>query len=658
MTNNIQVLRKCAMDLQATPNEEVVKVAGILSRIKNFFKWLVNSDYRHAVKSFKQNTNSLKDSLDELKKATSELDDAINNGELDTYKEALEKVKNLSIVVYKDLRQIKLNSGEITEGLWNYTREQMKNDPEFRIKFESQLPPEYSIELYENYNVPLKSLDWFKNVSPSMIYIKSDDDSALTAFIKKCKEELGRANPELPKILDQDSNVRILVQNFKEAIVNGLFIRAEPHEPSATHTGSGPQTQNYIKSEPFAVPETDIKLSAGVWLIDQRTSHSPDNILSLKRTHYVRSYPSIRASQFHQFIKSAFVKNPDQLFETKLSELELANVMKQGYQNAFGELPSLEALAFGWSQAALESGRRPTVLKNNNIGNLIAPESWVNKGNSYFTMNHQQVDSEGKTYDVPGQKMMSFKSPVDGATEYWKLLGRKFGHAMPWITGGDPTSAAVALGLGTYYTADIQRYSNTVTSLYKTFMKELAPQFQDLKSGAKQLEKLQVKNRKDYSKEEIEKIKSNKNETDHLYDAVASNNNLTSLINKRVLKDLLPTSKVLVSFITNANKDEQIFYAYETANIIRKFADAEVSIHSGNNQIELEVSTLGQPYTVCAAVQALCDCMTDQFLKQTGLRIDAVSAYNFNSKYAKITQKELNSNLRISKIKKLANKVL
>lgn len=654
MMNNIQTLRKCAIDLQATPNEEVVKVAGIISRIKNFFKWLVNSEYRDAVKSFKQNTNTLKDSLDELKKATNELDEAINNGELDSYKDALEKVKNFSIKVYEDLRQIKLNSGEITDGLWNYTREQMKNDKEFRIKFESQLPPEYSIELYKNYNVPLKSLDWFKNINMSMIYIKSDNKSALSAFIDECKKALGYAG--VTNLLTTEEDIKKVVFNFKQAIIDGIFIRAEPHVPSATHTGSGAQTQNYIKTTPFEVPGTDIKLSAGVWLIDQRTSHTPDNILSLKHTNYVRPHPSTRAGQLHNIVKNALATNYKPLFETKLSDSELANVMKEGYKNAFGQLPNLESLAFGWSQAALESGRNPTVLKNNNIGNLIATNSWVNKGNPYFTMNHQQVDSNGNTYDVPGQKMMSFKSPIDGATEYWKLLNRKFKHAIPWISGGDPTSASVALGLGTYYTADIQRYSSEITSLYKTFMKDLAPKFQDLNSGAKQLEKLEVKNRKDYSEEEIKKIKSfNKSETDHLYQTVASNN-LTSLVNKAILKNILPTSKILVSFVTEASKEEQIFYASETANIIKKFADADVSIHSSDDQIELEVSAVGKPHTVCAAVQALCDCMTEQFLKQTGLRVDAISAYNFSSKYSKINSKELNRGLRVSQINRIVKR--
>lgn len=650
MMNNIYTLRKCAMELQTTPKEEVVKVAGILSRIKNFFKWLSDSEYRDVVKSFKLTTVSLKDNLKALHKATDELNDAINSGELDTYKDALENVKRLSIEVFNDLHKIKLDSGEISEGLWNYNKSQMK-DKEFKIKFQSQLPSDYPIELYKNYNVPFKSLDWFKNITANMIYIKSDDNSALNAFLTRCRVTLARAGEKVD--LTDENEIKTLITNFKNAIVNGTFVHAQPFEPSATNISAGAQVEIYVKTEEFDVPGSTLQLTAGVLLIDQRTSHTSDNILSLKRTQFLRVHTPTRASKLHEIVKSALAQHPEKLFENKLTELDLANVMKIGYQNAFGEAPTLEALAFGWAQAALESGR-PIVLKNNNIGNLIAPNSWVNKGNPYFTMNHEQVDQSGKTYMVEGQKMMSFRSPEEAATEYWKLLGRKFGHAMPWITGGDPGSAAVALGLSTYYTADIQRYSNSVASLYQTFMKNYASHFQDLKSGAKQLKKLPIKNRKDYSQEEINKIKSSKEESiDDLHHAFASNS-LEALVNKRILKDRLPTSKILVSFITDAEKSEQILYAYETAQIIRKFADADVSIHSGD-KIELEVSTLGTPYTVCKAVQALCDCMTDQFMKKTGLRVDAAAAYNFNSRYEKINSRELKANLRIGQLKLALN---
>ena len=341
--------------------------------------------------------------------------------------------------------------------------------------------------------------------------------------------------------------------------------------------------------------------------------------------------------------------------KNKLTQVEFAEALREGYKLAFGRDPTAEELAGGWAQGILEMGRG-VYLPQNNVGNIKATKSWVQSGNPYFVMSTGEYTSTGEYFEHTGAKWRAYNTPAEGAAGYWKLIGGRYKVALDWMAAGDPTSASVALGMNGYYTASISMYSGRVNSIYGEFMEKIAPKLPGLKSEAKAPpgDKPAVKKWvADYSKAEKEAVLKPKSETsdiasDDIEDLInqlyASNKPLLNIVKQGILKKMLPTSNVLIRVAECTTNTLE--YARLTSSLLNRYLDADSDICTNGKLIEISCSLLGSEQKVVNAVSAVCDLFASGMNKAVEYQVDYTVISGLISAHAIIDSNQLIANRR------------
>ena len=165
---------------------------------------------------------------------------------------------------------------------------------------------------------------------------------------------------------------------------------------------------------------------------------------------------------------------------TNVQGIELAKYLREGYKKAYGQEPTLEMLGMAYAQCMHEQGGR---FWNYNFGNLKGSHNC-----QYIIHTKAQGLTEytatGEAIDIKADKFRAYNDPVNGAVDYWKLLGRdRYKGTMGWFAAGDPVSSAMKLSDEGYYTGNRVAYAKNMSKFFDRFMKELAPQMQGLQSN-------------------------------------------------------------------------------------------------------------------------------------------------------------------------------
>lgn len=650
------ILRTAALQLQTIDRREVVKVAGLVRRLKNWFKKRQDPEYRQAVETLQQDTLHIKDTISLLYQELGKLQEAIKDGEIDEYNTSLNNVKEMTAKLWNEVKQTANDSKDY------YTLQEMES-PGFQEWFKKFLPKEYDLQFGTIYNIPMKKTKWYANLSPQQITLPAGSKSYL---INRIKETLVRDSFADPKeAASFFANEAKFINEFQNAVVNGVLISANVKSPSEKiPRPMAGTTEIQVTTAPFSVGPN--KVQAKVNLIDLSTSKSSRNKMSLGRTHHVviLGNPARKAANRIEKLKKIALSEQQIAYKsTPLSDTALANVLRAGYHQAFGSDPTAEVLANGWAQVALETGRGQKIY-NNNFGNIKATDDWIKSGQPYAVKETSEFTSSGKHYKDLA-KWKAYPSPEAGAAGYWKLIGNRYKKAMDWMAAGDPQSATVALAMNKYFTADIGKYAKGVGSLYNEFMNKIAPTLPGLKSAPKQPpgEKPSLKSwYGDYSKAEKEAIlHGEKNiqpvapvdvplqDVDALINTLYANEvgPMEKFVKNAILEEVLPTSKVIVVVNSDASYIDKSEYARVTSFVLRKFIDATASIHTDGKNIEVQCSVLGTPLTVTGAVQALCDCVSDAMELSNNIKIEGMAVPGFVSKYAEMELSEIYKNHRM-----------
>lgn len=630
MTNLNSLLQKNAFDLLAISEDQILKSAGIVQKVKNFFSKLVNPEYRKQVLDLESETITAQEIIEKLDQALENLRESISSGNLEEYKLRAREVQELSLLLLKELKVVNQETKEVKEILRRtYTKEDMTQE-DFLPRFKSSLPKEYDLELNTLLRRPLKSFEWYKNLSINDISV----NSSLILLLKKIAEVFRRPNyayeeEQIKSLLSEDKFQELLF-NFTEAIINGEIIQVKPKVPSKNVPNAQfGQTFISITTTPFLIPKTNILVSCEVGLIDLKSSIVSRNKLSIQYIGNVTVHGNPKNSVYHGLQQLKKEAQQTQTKMTTLSELELAKVLQSGYEKVFGSSPSVEVLGFGWAQAILEAGR-PIKLRGNNIGNIKASEDWVKLGKPYTVMDTEELDKSGKAYVHSGAKWKAFNSPVEGAIEYWSFLQRKHPSALRWAAS-DLSSAVVSLAAGSYFTANIKKYSAGVQKLYQEFVSKLAPQLNISSSPLPAPgPKPEMKDfGGQYSKEEKEKIRSLQNRNTEIQESnnsdessldqidslltslYASSGPITQIVKNSLLQTLLPTTKITARFLSEqeTNKNEKIKFAIGMEKLLKDFLGAETKIDKDNLLLFANIS--GSRYSVLEATQALSNSLSD-----------------------------------------------
>lgn len=443
--------------LQRTPDNEVVKVAGLLRRIKNWIKSKFDEEFKDKARKLDEESSQYSSILNLLESQVDKVQNAIKDRELEEYREELSKLKSL-------LKETLIKVDDSLSDLKMYYTKEDVAKPQFSDIFKKYLPENYDIELNKILNIPLLSTSYYSNFTINDIYFTENAWSAAKQKIIEALEREGIINDNIISSIESKE----FINKVKESILNGTLIVAKAKKPTESHSNiEEGQTSISVTSENFFIPKTDILINLRVEITDTSTGISRRKKLTISRTNTV-TILNKRASFYSKILKIA---EPLPYKVNKLSEEEFVNVMRKGYKLAFNEDPDLPVLAFGWAQAVLESGR-PINLPQNNVGNIKATKEWINSGKPYFVKSTEEYTKDGKKFIHENAAWRAFATPEEGAASYWKLISKKFPDAFKLMKQGNPEEAARSLGESGYYTANIDKYSGAVKSLYKEFMKK------------------------------------------------------------------------------------------------------------------------------------------------------------------------------------------
>jgi hypothetical protein len=111
---------------------------------------------------------------------------------------------------------------------------------------------------------------------------------------------------------------------------------------------------------------------------------------------------------------------------------------------------------------------------------------------------------------------------------------------------------------------------------------------------------------------------------------------LVKAIKRALLKEKLPTTRVVVELSRGVPFEYLVRYAQVLSTALRVELDAECSIHNDRNKIEVEADLSGSQDLVKQAVVAISNGVTDAFRLSSGVKVDTHVYPGIKSKYALI----------------------
>lgn len=271
-----KLVRIASMELQLTNNKEVVKVAGILNKLKNYLKQLGDRDYATAVDTLRSDSWMLQQVATELRKKIKELTEAIDDGDIPSYDMALEEVRRLTIELSNELKQVNRdaitsdprqepdapaaqpteNTPAVPEqvsqeqappvqdvpnsGAYRYTREQWDDPVQRATIFEQAAKmikiwhPDHDVPVGKNINIPFDEFKWFKDKD---FHIKqgtarSAKDGLINKVVKLlCGPETTLTEEEVRRTLDEQVIFDQFAEKLFKAIRGGILLSYIPAAP-------------------------------------------------------------------------------------------------------------------------------------------------------------------------------------------------------------------------------------------------------------------------------------------------------------------------------------------------------------------------------------------------------------------------------------------
>lgn len=218
---DLQLLRRAALDLQAN-NHDLVRVAGIVQRIKNWWKAKFNPEFSERQEKVEVAYDAVKEPLQELIGQLKELDNAFRAQDPDTVARLVSQVPEVISKMTKDMGKLSIEmkktdalipvsyvddqGRELSNERLEWITKGYKSHKTLLDKLKSYLPEEYQqIPLEQPINKPITEFSWFTRYKPDNINISN-------AVKQKTLEMLNMAISLKTELTDDIAN----------AIINGL----------------------------------------------------------------------------------------------------------------------------------------------------------------------------------------------------------------------------------------------------------------------------------------------------------------------------------------------------------------------------------------------------------------------------------------------------
>ena len=580
--------------IEIEPNK-VVKVAGLLSKIKTWIKLHINKEFKENADILDKESDAVRTVLFEIFQLSNKIQESLTEHDLLSYRENLKILKEKAKILLEKINNTQTTTEKVVSKIVDKYYSEKDLTPELQKSIEQQLPKNFDIELNKNLSKPLLSFSYYSNLQPQNIVISAKN-------VEKLKEQISKI---LPTVELNDN----IINNFKLSIINGDLIGAQIKKPNKVVKMIEPGSINlFVRTGLIEIPNTNMAVQGTVILIDHSTGLSGRKVITIEK--------------INKFIiaKQASIKTAKQVDRvlTSLSDTDFAHVLAKGYELAFKQEIPLDLLAFGWAQGVLEAGS-PVKLPGNNIGNIKATDPWIKSGKDFFVRSTKELDSKGKEYVEHGTKWRAFATPEEGAASYWQLLKNRFPEV--FNLASKPDEAAKYLGKKHYYTANIDKYSSGVKSLYNKFMKNIAPSL-----GTKQPAKIPQQ-----EEENVENL---------LEKLVASP--LTDRVKTAILAAQIPKSVVNVKIF--GDKITGIEFAKIASYHLKQYAKISSSIHVKNNDVELNISDNLPNILIYNVANDFLTRLNAELKNKLGRSVSFVCVPEMSSKLPEITADEILSN--------------
>lgn len=151
------------------------------------------------------------------------------------------------------------------------------------------------------------------------------------------------------------------------------------------------------------------------------------------------------------------------IMQPALSEVELAELLQEGYEAFFGHAPTANRLACGWAHCAFEHARGKKLF-GNNIGHITTTGAW--RGRTCHKSFTHRVSTNPDRWASTTQTFRMHPTLLAGVIDYWKLMHNQYPGVLMACDQGNALSAAQELRRRHYFTGPEQRYVQSLAQLY------------------------------------------------------------------------------------------------------------------------------------------------------------------------------------------------
>lgn len=601
---NLEIIKQASVELQELDSKQVVKVAGVLRKIRNWFKGLGNPEFREKLVNLKNESVQVRSRLINLDKKLKEIDTSIEDGDIERYKNLLDEIKLLATQLSKEL-------GEVTESA---------TEAQQSVTYPVPEPAPTNIVVGPGIFPPgiLEVGDVLGDVRYGSKFTNSEH--ILNRFIVSIVKA---------GISKERASKSVLNINFfnllREAVSAGKVTRRE----YSRNKGFEGQYLYEVLSVPFEIPELQVQMTVNMEVSENKyLKKNPTPIRTIKFPKEIRvtsvapvqeeedDFPpdygdldygdprddcadcvstTARRNFLNKLVKSggAWYLDSTQIRQ-RMSQYNRGNfvpaqrvsVSKEDFLNAIIAvwpklLPEIELTEQGlnilYAHVALETGNLSSVM-NYNLGNAKAtPEA---SNNNKWTGYPCGENLNGKSYKFTAKHpicyFLAFDTLEDGVAFYLRMMGNNFRSALIEAANGDVEAFNTELKESGYYTANSNLY---------------------LKG---------LKDRLDDEEEESEEFNL-QNELKELSQALGINlasRKMTQMVVNAIGKELLPHNKISIK-IKASDIPTGTEYAYVLSNAIARTTDSDVDVCGDGNNIEVVCDVVGSKDAIINALDEI-----------------------------------------------------
>lgn len=281
---DLQLLRTAALELQ-TDSDDLVRVAGIVQRIKNWFKAWGDKDFRQRKEQVQESYQEVKGPLSDLIDQLSEIDKGFKNQDPETVARLVNTIPGTIAQVTSgmgDLSQkmraiessvpvsyIDDKGNELSGDNLSWVRSGYKKNKELLKKLWDMLPVEFrnEVPVAQRVGRPINEFQWYQKFSPDQINISP---AVKTDIEKQFRSGLEAAQFP-PMVIDWIVQVGFddFLVNLKNKLINDAIIDRVDFPHVSAKVANRPVNQMMLTMEPgwVAIPAGRAELMANVGFV-------------------------------------------------------------------------------------------------------------------------------------------------------------------------------------------------------------------------------------------------------------------------------------------------------------------------------------------------------------------------------------------------------